>query len=31
MEFRKIDKSSYWQCMALTIDESQKYFGADNK
>lgn len=31
MEFRKIDKSNYWQCMALTIDESQKYFVADNK
>lgn len=31
MEFRKIDKSNYWQCMALTIDESQKNFVADNK
>lgn len=31
MEFRKIDKSNYWQCIALTIDESQKYFVADNK
>lgn len=31
MEFRKIDKSNYWDCMALTIDESQKYFVADNK
>ena len=31
MEFRKIDKSNYWDCMALTIDESQEGFVADNK
>lgn len=31
MEFREIDKSNYWDCMALTIDESQKGFVADNK
>lgn len=31
MEFRKIDKSNYWDCIALTIDESQEGFVADNK
>ena len=31
MEFRKIDKSNYWDCMALTIDDSQEGFVADNK
>ena len=31
MEFREIDKSNYWDCMALTVDESQKGFVADNK
>ena len=31
MEFRRIDKSNYWDCMALTIDESQEGFVADNK
>lgn len=31
MEFREIDKSNYWDCMALTIDETQKGFVADNK
>ena len=31
MEFRIIDKSNYWDCMALTIDESQEGFVADNK
>ena len=31
MEFREIDKSNYWDCMALTIDESQEGFVADNK
>ena len=31
MEFRAIDKSNYWDCMALTVDESQKWFAADNK
>ena len=31
MEFRKIDRSNYWECMELTIDDSQKDFVADNK
>lgn len=31
MNFRNIDKSNYWDCMALTIDESQEGFVADNK
>jgi len=31
MEFRKIDKSNYRDCMALTVDDSQMYFVADNK
>jgi len=31
MEFREIDKSNYWDCMSLTIDESQEGFVADNK
>ena len=31
MEFRSIDKSNYWDCMALVIDESQEGFVADNK
>lgn len=31
MKFRKIDKSNYWDCMALTIDENQEGFVADNK
>lgn len=31
MEFRKIDKSNYWDCIALTVDDSQMYFVADNK
>lgn len=31
MEFREIDKSNYWDCIALTVDESQKGFVADNK
>ena len=31
MEFREIDKSNYWDCMALTVDDSQTYFVADNK
>ena len=31
MEFREIDKSNYWDCIALTADESQKGFVADNK
>lgn len=31
MIFREIDKSNYWDCMALTIDDSQDSFVADNK
>lgn len=31
MEFRKIDKSNYWDCIALTVDDSQVDFVADNK
>ena len=31
MEFRKIDKSNYWDCMNVTVDESQEHFVADNK
>lgn len=31
MEFRKIDRSNYWECMELTVDDSQKDFVADNK
>lgn len=31
MEFREIDKSNYWDCMALTVDDSQADFVADNK
>lgn len=31
MEFREIDKTNYWDCMALTIDERQEGFVADNK
>ena len=31
MEFREIDKTNYWECMALTIDDSQEGFVADNK
>ena len=31
MEFRKIDKSNYWDCMELTVDDSQVNFVADNK
>ena len=30
MEFREIDKSNYWDCIALTIDDSQEGFVADN-
>lgn len=30
IEFRKIDKSNYWDCMALTVADSQKDFVADN-
>lgn len=31
MEFREIDKSNYWDCMALAVDDSQAGFVADNK
>ncbi|UTC66973.1 MULTISPECIES: GNAT family N-acetyltransferase [unclassified Treponema] len=31
MTFREIDKSNYWDCIALSIYESQKNFVADNK
>lgn len=31
MKFREIDKSNYWDCMALTVDDSQQKFVADNK
>ena len=31
MEFRKIDRSNYGECMELTVDDSQKDFVADNK
>ena len=30
MEFRKIDKSNYWECISLKIDETQQNFVADN-
>jgi len=30
MHFRKIDKSNYMDCILLQVDESQKYFVADN-
>ena len=30
MEFRKIDKTNYWDCISLEVEESQKYFVADN-
>ena len=31
MEFREVDKSNYWDCIALTVDDSQVDFVADNK
>lgn len=31
MEFREIDKSNYWDCISLTIDDGQEGFVADNK
>jgi len=31
MEFRKIDRGNYWDCMLLSVDDSQKDFVADNK
>ena len=30
MEFKAIDKTNYQECMELQVDESQKYFVADN-
>ena len=30
MEFRGIDRSNYWDCMELVVDDSQKGFVADN-
>lgn len=30
MNFKTIDKSNYWKCMELQVEESQKYFVADN-
>lgn len=26
MEFREIDKSNYWDCIELTIDDNQEGF-----
>ena len=31
MEFRKIDKTNYWDCISLTVNDSQQGFVADNK
>ena len=31
MEFREIDRSNYWDCILLTVDNSQEGFVADNK
>lgn len=31
MEFRKIDKSNYLDCINLTVAENQEHFVADNK
>ena len=28
MEFREIDRSNYWDCISLTVDDSQKWFVA---
>lgn len=30
LEFRKITKENYMECIALMVDESQKHFVADN-
>lgn len=30
MKFKQIDKSNYWDCISLKLDESQKNFVADN-
>ncbi len=31
MEFRKIDISNDWDCISLTIEDSQEGFVADNE
>lgn len=31
MEFRAIDRSNYWACMLLTVEDGQQDFVADNK
>ena len=31
MEFREIDRLNYRDCISLTVDDSQKWFVADNK
>ncbi len=31
MEFKKIDKSNYWDCINLQVDKVQEHFVADNK
>ncbi len=31
MEFREINKLNYWDCIALTVDDNQVDFVADNK
>ncbi len=31
MDFKKIDKSNYWDCITLEVDKSQEHFVADNK
>ena len=31
MEFRKIDKTNYWDCISLTVNDSHQGFVADNK
>ncbi|MDO5418015.1 MAG: GNAT family N-acetyltransferase [Lachnospiraceae bacterium] len=31
MEFKEINKTNYWDCIALTVEDSQTEFVADNK
>ena len=31
MELKSIDQSNYWDCMLLSVEDSQKDFVADNK
>lgn len=31
MDFRKIDKSNYWDCINLELNKDQEHFVADNK